>query len=320
LRISKNATFLVTGGAGFIGSHIVDRLVQSGFQVRVIDNLSNGRLENVKVHQGKDNFFFIKGDIREMQFVKNAVKDVDVVFHEAALVGGPQSIEDPVLTNDINVNGTLNLLEASAKSDVRRFVLASSAAVYGPQEVIPIKEDSIPHPSSPYAVSKLTAELYAEAYHKNYGLETVCLRYFNVYGPRQMYGPYAAVITAFLTELIKGRAPTIYGDGIQTRDFVNVKDVVDANMLATEKNCAGEIINVAAGSAVNINSLFKILRTITGKSHVEPIYNKQRPFDVRQSCGDITRAYEILGFRSKVSLKEGLQELFEYYMKTVSAS
>lgn len=313
----KYGSALVTGGAGFIGSHIVDRLVENGFEVTIIDNLTAGRLENIGVHKGKGSFRFIEGDIRDWETVKRAVKGVDVVFHEAAFVGAPQSVDNPQLTNDVNVDGTLNLLEASLKFNVDRFIFASSAAVYGEQESLPVKEDAVPCPSSPYAVSKLAAEFYAEVYCKTYGLKTVCLRYFNVYGPRQLYGPYAAVITAFVDRLMRDKPPTIYGDGYQTRDFINVKDVVEANVLAMEKNCAGEIFNVATGSSLTINKLFKVLQNVMGKRQIEPVYDAQRLGDVRQSCGDISKAEKILGFKPKVSLESGILDFIKSWKKTV---
>jgi len=307
----KYGSALVTGGAGFIGSHIVDRLLDNDFDVKVLDDLSTGQLENVVAYKKESNFHFVKGDIRNWETVKRAVKDVDVVFHEAAFIGIPQSVDNPQLTNDVNVNGTLNLLEASLKFNVNRFIYASSTAVYGEQKTLPIKEDAIVHPDSPYAISKLAAELYSETYYKTYGLETVRLRYFNVYGPRQMYGPYAAVVTAFVNNLMMDKAPTIYGDGEQTRDFINVKDVVDANMLAMEKKCAGELFNVATGSQLTINKLLKTLQTVTKKTQIKPVYAKPRTSDIRNSCGDISKAKEILGFKPRVSLKDGLLELID---------
>ncbi len=307
----KYGSALVTGGAGFIGSHIVDRLLDNDFDVKVIDDLSTGQLENVVAYKEESNFHFVRGDIRNWETVKRAVKDVDVVFHEAAFIGIPQSVDNPQLTNDVNVNGTLNLLEASLKFNVNRFIYASSTAVYGEQKTLPIKEDAIVHPDSPYAVSKLAAELYVETYYKTYGLETVRLRYFNVYGPRQMYGPYAAVITAFVNNLMMDKPPTIYGDGEQTRDFINVKDVVDANMLAMEKKCAGELFNVATGSQLTINKLLNTLQTVTNKTEIQPVYAEPRSPDIRNSCGDMGKANRILGFKPKVSLKKGLFKLIE---------
>lgn len=300
---------LVTGGAGFIGSHIVDRLVEDGFEVRVIDDLSSGRLENLRGLLKEKRVLFVKGDIRDREAVDGAVDGVDVVFHEAALVGVPQSVKNPLLANDVNVNGTLNVLEAAVKHGVKRFVLASSAAVYGEQKTLPIKEEAVPHPGSPYAVSKLSAEHYSRVYYGTYGLETVVFRYFNVYGVRQAGGPYSAVITAFLNSLMGNGKPVIHGDGRQTRDFVNIKDVVDVNMLALEKDCAGEVFNVATGSSVEINRIFKVLQKATGKNHVQPEYSVPREADIRESCGDISKAKRILGFKPKVSLEEGLESL-----------
>jgi nucleoside-diphosphate-sugar epimerase len=308
---SKYAHVLVTGGAGFIGSHIVDRLLENGFEVKVIDDLSTGRLDNIKFLIGKSNFRFIKGDIRKRETVKKAVKDVEVVFHAAAFVSVTQSVDNPFIANDVNATGTLNLLEASLSSNVKRFILSSSAAVYGQQDALPIKEEAQPNPDSPYAISKLAAELYTETYYRNYGLETVCLRYFNVYGPRQTNGPYAAVITAFIDHLTRNKPPIIYGDGEQTRDFINAKDVVDANILAMEKNCGGEIFNIATGSQLTMNKLFEILQILIGKRQIRPIYDKPRPFDIRQSCGDISKANRILGFKPKVSLEKGLLEFIK---------
>ena len=306
---SKYCLALVTGGAGFIGSHIVDRLVENDFDVKVVDNLSSGRLENLRKPLNENRILFVKADIRDPETVKRAVEDVEVVFHEAAFVGGPQSIENPVLANDVNVNGTLNLLEASVKCNVKRFILASSAAVYGEQGTLPIKEGAVPRPSSPYAVSKLSAEYYSRVYYGSYGLETVVFRYFNVYGDRQACGPYAVVVTAFLNSLLGNKQPVIYGDGEQTRDFVNVSDVVDANMLAMEKKCAGEVFNVATGSSVKINKVFRILRSATGKEQVQPEYAIPRKSDIRESCADISKIKRILGFRPRISFEEGLESL-----------
>lgn len=308
---SDFSSALVTGGAGFIGSHIVGRLLQDGFEVTVLDDLSSGGLESLAAHQKKSGFRFLRGDIRDKAVTKKALRDVEVVFHEAALVGGSQSVQKPLLTNDVNVNGTLTLLAGALKSDVKRFVFASSAAVYGDQKKLPVQESVTPHPSSPYAASKLAAEFYLEACHRAYGLATVSLRYFNVYGPGQKYGPYAAVITAFVNLLAEGKSPTIYGTGDQTRDFIHVEDAVEANMLAMEKNCAGDVFNVATGSQLTINELFRILRDLTGRSGTEPVYAKARASDIHDSCGDCRKAKEILGFEPKVPLKTGLTELVE---------
>ena len=316
----KYSHALVTGGAGFIGSHITDRLLEKHFEVTVVDDLSSGRLENISAHIGRSGFHFVKGDIRDPETIKRAVRNVEVVFHEAAFVGVPESIDRPLLTNDVNVNGTLNLLEASLRANVKRLILASSAAIYGEPKTVPINEDSASYLNSPYAISKLATEHYAKAYYQIYGLETICLRYFNVYGPRQTSGPYAAVITAFIDNLIKNERPTIYGDGMQTRDFINVRDVVQANILVMKKNCAGESFNVATGSSVTINNLLKIMERIIGKGVVEPKYDAQRPQDIRKSCGDISRANKVLGFKPEIPLEDGLEDFIEYYQSTARRS
>lgn len=316
----KYSRALVTGGSGFIGSHLTDRLLEEDFEVKVLDDLSSGHLENLNAHVGRSNFLFIKGDIRDPETVKTAVKDVDVVFHEAAFVGTVESIDKPLLANDINVNGTLNLLGASLRADVKRFILASSAAIYGEPKTVPIREDSVVYPNSPYAISKLATELYAKVYCQIYGLEAICLRYFNVYGPRQVFGSYGGVITAFVNSLIEDRRPTICGDGNQTRDFINVKDVVQANMLVMEKNCAGEVFNIGTGSSVTINSLLETVESVFGKQWVEPKRDAQRPHDIRRSCSDISRAKRILGFKPEVSLEVGLKDYIEYYRQMAHRS
>ena len=231
---------LVTGGAGFIGSHIVYRLLDDGLKVRVFDNLSTGDKKNLKDHKDNKSLKFIKGDIRNRRQVRKAVKCVDAIFHEAALVSVNRSINEPLISNAINVTGTLNLLQESVEAKIKRFVFASSCAVYGDAEILPINEKLEPKPLSPYAAHKLGAEKYAKKFYEEHGLETVSLRYFNVYGPRQKYGPYSGVISVIVNCLLENKAPTIYGDGTQTRDFVNVKDVVAANMLAlSKKEAAG---------------------------------------------------------------------------------
>lgn len=294
----------------------MDRLVTNGFEVRVFDDLSSGRLENLGRHLKEKRVLVVKGDVRDRAAVNSVVEGVDVVFHEAALVGVPQSIKNPLFANDVNVNGTLNLLEASVKHDVKRFIFASSAAVYGEQGTLPIKEEAVPHPNSPYAVSKLSAEHYSRVYHGAYGLATVVFRYFNVYGDKQARGPYSAVITAFLNSLMGDDKLVIYGDGKQTRDFVNVSDVVDANMLAMEKDCAGEVFNVATGSSVTINRILKILQNATGKDQVEPVFSNPREGDIRNSCGDISKISRFLRFKPRVSLEEGLKSLAESWVRS----
>lgn len=305
---------LVTGGAGFIGGHIVDRLLKEGFEVTVIDNLSTGRRENIVHHQNRKDFNFIKSDIRNAALVKEVIKDVDAVFHEAALVSVTRSVENPLLTNEVNVSGTLNLLEACRDTNVKRFIHASSSSVYGETETLPKHEKLTPQPISPYAVSKLAAENYVKVYYEVYGLNTVCLRYFNVYGPRQTYGPYSGVITIFINRLLKNEPPIIYGDGKQTRDFTFIQDVVEANMLALSRNRAiGEVFNIATGNQTTINQLAAMLQQVVDKTNFKPIYADLRPGDIKHSYANITKAKKLLQYNPKISLKKGLTQLVKWY-------
>ncbi len=303
---------LVTGGAGFVGSHIVDRLLKEGVEVTIIDNLSTGRRENISQHQNRKDFHFTEGDIQNVDLERNAVDDIDAVFHEAELVSVPRSVENPLLTNEVNVSGTLNLLKASADANVKRFIHASSSSVYGETETLPKHERLTTQPISPYAVSKLAAENYVKIYHKVYGLNTVCLRYFNVYGPRQTYGPYSGVITIFINRLLKNEPPIIYGDGEQTRDFTYIKDVVDANMLAlTKKTAIGEVLNTATGTPTTINQLAAMLQQIM-KTNLKPVYTKPRPGDIKHSYAEVTKAKKLLRYNPQISLKKGLNELIKW--------
>jgi UDP-glucose 4-epimerase len=303
---------LVTGGAGFIGSHTVDKLLDEGLGVVVLDNLRSGNLENLKPHIGEGNCRFVQGDVRDFGLVKDLVRDVDCVVHSAALISVPESIKNPVLTNDVNVNGALNLLKACVDFDVKRFVYASSCAVYGNAESLPIKEACPARPESPYGVSKLVAENYARKYHEDFGLETVCLRYFNVYGPRQVYSDYSGVITQFISRLAKGLPLVIFGDGEQTRDFVHVQDVVEANMLALKNGgVAGETFNIGTGVATTINQLANILLEVADKKHLKLNHSKPRRGDINHSVADISKAKAQLDYNPKVSLKEGLEELIK---------
>lgn len=307
---------LVTGGAGFIGSHIVDRLLDEGFKVRVLDNLSTGEITNLAQHQNKKSFQFIEGDIRNFDLVKKTVKGVDAVFHEAALVSVTRSVENPLLSNEINVTGTVNLLKACVDAHVKRFIYASSCAVYGDTETLPNHENLAPKPLSPYAVEKLAAEKYAKVFHNVYGIETVSLRYFNVYGPRQKYGPYSGVISIFINRLLENKPPIICGDGEQTRDFINVKDVVEANMLALSKRKAvGEVFNISTGEATTINKLTETIQKIMGKTSLKPVHAEPRPGDIKHSYGDISKARRNLEYKPKVQLEKGLSELVKWYSK-----
>jgi UDP-N-acetylglucosamine 4-epimerase len=307
---------LVTGGAGFIGSHIVDRLLQEGLAVRVLDNMSTGEKKNLAQHQNKKSFRFIEGDIRNFDCVKKAVEGVDAVVHEAALVSVTRSVEDPLLSNEINVKGTVNLLKACVDAHVKRFVLASSCAVYGDTESLPNNENLAPKPLSPYAADKLAAETYAKVFHDVYGLETVSLRYFNVYGPRQKYGPYSGVISIYINLLQENEPPLIIGDGNQTRDFVNVKDVVEANINAlTKPKAAGEVFNISTGEATTIIKLAETIQQIMGKTDVKPVYAEPRPGDIMHSYGDISKAERKLGYKPRVQLEKGLNELIKWHSK-----
>ncbi|MEM2522658.1 MAG: SDR family oxidoreductase [Candidatus Bathyarchaeia archaeon] len=301
---------LVTGGAGFIGSHMVDRLLADGFEVIVLDNLRSGRLENVDHHMGRRGFRFVHGDIRDVNLVKRLVSDVDYVVHLAALVSVPESLRDPVLTYDINVNGTLNLLKACVGRDVKRFVYASSCAVYGDAVDLPIKETCPARPISPYGASKLKAENCVLEYFENFGLESVCLRYFNVYGPRQVHSEYSGVITQFINRIKRDLSLIIFGDGEQTRDFVHVEDVVEASMLALKREkVAGEVFNIGTGLATSINQLAHMLLELANRNDLKILHVEARKGEVRHSVADVSKAREKLGYKPKVELRNGLKKL-----------
>jgi dTDP-glucose 4,6-dehydratase len=315
--VQKNSRILVTGGAGFIGSHIVDKLVRIDAEVTVLDNLDTGKMENIAQHEKNSNFKFVKGDIRNLRLVKQLVKDADAVINLAAISSVQRSVENPLLVNDVNVKGTLNLLKASVDSNQKRFVQASSAAVYGESQTIPVREDFTLNPLSPYAVSKLTDENYARVFNQIYGLETVCLRLFNVYGPRQANNPYSGAITIFANELCANQPPTIFGDGKQTRDFVFVEDVVSAIMLAlTEENAVGEIFNIASGNATTINKIVQILQKIMDKKNLKPVHDKPRKGDIRNSYASIEKARATIGYEPKFSLENGLKKLVPHIQLT----
>lgn len=302
---------LVTGGCGFIGSHLVDALLTRGYAVTVLDDLSNGKLDNLKNHLGGPAFRFIQGDIRDAGAVKKALADADAVIHEAAMISVPLSVKNPALTRSVNIDGTLNLLKASLSRGVKRFVYASSCAIYGEQTKFPISEDASPNPLSPYASSKLTAEKKCLAVHDEEGLETVCLRYFNVYGPRQAAGEYAGVMVKFLERLRTDQPPIIYGDGGQTRDFVHIQDVVEATLLALKHDgVAGEVINIGTGRGVKINELCQIFLKTGNKPHIKPTHEDARVGDVRYSQADISKARKLLGFGPEVSLERGVEMLW----------
>ncbi|MGD0335940.1 MAG: SDR family oxidoreductase [Candidatus Omnitrophota bacterium] len=297
--------FLVTGGAGFIGSHIVETLVGSGEQVRVLDNFTSGKEENLK--SVIDKIELVRADIRSKEDCLKAVKGVDFVLHQAALRSVPKSMEDPFSYNDVNINGTLNMLQASAENQVERFVFASSSSVYGEVEDFPEKENFVPSPISPYALSKLAGEYYCKIFTRHYGLKTVCLRYFNVFGERQsLDDEYAVVIPKFITCLLKNEPPPIYGTGKQSRDFTYVGNVVKANILATHMpQAVGGVFNIASGRDYTILELVKFLNKIMHKD-IMPVFLKLRPGDVFKTHADLSRSKKYLGFKPSVDFVQGL--------------
>lgn len=303
---------LITGGAGFIGSHLVDKLMVDEYEAVVLDNLSTGKLENLAQHGDNPKFSFVKGDITSPSDVRGSLEGVDAVIHEAAITSVPLSIKKPELVNKVNVGGTETLLEESASAGVKRFVYASSCAVYGEARELPIREDTEPGPISPYGESKLAAEALCKKFHDERGLEALCLRYFNVYGPRQTFGPYAGVILHFLERVKAGKPPIIFGDGEQTRDFVHVSDVVQGSLLALEGRAPnGRVINVGTGIATSVNQLCEIVLEIVGREDLKPVHESAKPGDIRHSRADINRAKEILGYQPKIRLEDGLRRLIE---------
>ncbi|MBD3367711.1 MAG: NAD-dependent epimerase/dehydratase family protein [Candidatus Eisenbacteria bacterium] len=311
------STMLVTGGAGFIGSHIVERLLDLGHSVRVLDDFSTGRRENIAAFESDVDLHV--GDVRDLEAVRRAVDGVDVVFHEAALASVPRSVDDPVTSNEVNVGGTLNVLVAARDAGVGRLVYASSSSIYGDSPELPKREDMAPSPESPYAVGKLAGEHYCKVFSSLYGLECVALRYFNVFGPRQDPGSqYAAVVPIFTTALLSGRQCLIHGDGEQSRDFTYVANVVEANLLASGVDgVAGSVMNIACGDTITVNSLHDRLRTLT-ESDLEPEHGPERAGDVKHSYADVTRARELLGFSPKVPFDEGLESTVAWFRESVS--
>ena len=304
--------YLVTGGAGFIGSNIVEELLKRNYTVRVLDNFSTGKRENLKEFQ-KD-IELIEGDIRSFHIVQKAVKGIDVILHEAALPSVPRSINDPITSNEVNVVGTLNILDAAKENNVKRVVYASSSSVYGDNPELPKHEGMMPNPLSPYAVSKLAGEKYCQVYSRLYGIETVILRYFNVFGPRQdPNSEYSAVIPKFIKLISNNQRPTIYGDGTQSRDFTYVANVVEANILAATKNIqSGIVMNCACHGQVTLNSLIRELNELLNKE-VNPIYTEPRHGDIKHSFANIDLIEKKLGFSPSVEFKEGLKQTVNYF-------
>jgi len=312
------ANYLVTGGAGFIGSHLTEELVRRGQTVRVVDSLITGQRRNLDHVPGVE---FLEGDLADMSVAARAVEGIDYVLHQAAIPSVPRSVKDPVTSNRANVDASVNVLVAARDAGVKRLVYAGSSSAYGDTPTLPKREDMPTNPLSPYALQKLVAEQYCQMFTRLYGFETVTIRYFNVFGPRQDPGsPYSGVISLFSTALLEGRQPTIYGDGEQTRDFTYVANVVDGVLRACEApNAAGEVINVACGTRISLNELLRVMNTIVG-SRLDAIYKETRAGDVRDSQADITKAKTLLGYTPIVSLHDGLAKTLEWCRSEAAAT
>ena len=307
---------LVTGGAGFIGSHIAAALVASGAKLRIIDDLSTGYRENLEELKG--DFDFVHASVADESALRKALEDVELVFHEAAIPSVPRSVENPRQTHIASVESTFSLLLAARDRNVRRLVYAASSSAYGDQPTLPKVETMLPEPLSPYAVAKLVGEHYCQVFTRVYGLETVSLRYFNVFGPRQdPSSQYSGVISRFISALLGGDQPVIYGDGEQSRDFTYIQNVVDANLKAAESaKAAGQVINIANGERITLNQLLNELKSLTGKSDVVADYQPTRPGDVKHSLADIARARELLSFEPRVDLRSGLQLTMDWWQNS----
>ncbi|MEX2273441.1 MAG: SDR family oxidoreductase [Vicinamibacterales bacterium] len=310
-------TCLVTGGAGFIGSHIAAALRARGDRVRIADNLSTGYRRNLDVNPDAD---FIEGDLADLAFAARAVEGVDLVFHQAAIPSVPRSVKDPVGSNRANIDATLHVLMAAKDAGVKRVVYAGSSSAYGDTPVLPKREDMPPNPRSPYALQKLVGEQYGQLFTTLYGLETVSIRYFNVFGPRQdPSSAYSGVISQFAKALTEGRSPTIYGDGSQTRDFTYIDNVVDGVLRAADApRASGEVINVATGGRISLLDLLDVMKRLTGTG-VDPDFAEARSGDVRDSQADITKAKTLLGYEPLVGLEEGLARTLAWHRSTITA-
>ncbi len=313
--------FLVTGGAGFIGSNLVKYLLDNNAQhVRVLDNLSNGFRENIEPFLGDDRFEFIEGDIRNLNVCLKACKDVDFISHQAALGSVPRSLKDPILTNEVNIIGFLNMLVAARDLGIKRFVYAASSSTYGDSLELPKREDRIGKPLSPYAVTKYVNELYSHVFALNYNMSILGMRYFNVYGPNQdPYGAYAAVIPLFMKAIIEGIPPTINSDGMQSRDFTFITNVIQANvkaLFATEQP-GHNVINVACGQSINLNELWLVIQNAAGKK-LDAIHGPSRKGDIQDSLADLTLAKQLIDYQPEVFVAEGIKETFGYFKSVFS--
>ncbi|HZS72525.1 MAG TPA: SDR family oxidoreductase [Candidatus Acidoferrum sp.] len=310
--------YLVTGGAGFIGSNTVEELVRRGHSVVVLDDLSSGKEENLADIRNK--ITFIKGSITDIDVVRKAVQEADYVLHLAARTSVPRSVKDPLETNRINIDGTLNVLVAARDAKVRRVVFAASSSAYGETPTLPKVETMQPQPISPYGVTKFVGELYAQTFGRCYGLENVSLRYFNIFGPRQDPGsPYSGVLAKYCTAFLEGTQPVVFGDGEQTRDFTYVENAVQANLLACEApNVSGRIFNIGAGGRTSLNQVLRVLAEVSG-NRLEAKYDPPREGDIRDSQADISQARQWLGYEPSVLFEEGLRRTFEWYKATKKA-
>ncbi len=313
----------VTGGAGFIGSNLAERLVSRGHPVVILDNFSTGKEKNLAgwAEESSDRVEVIRADINRTATLRRAFRDIRFVFHQAAIPSVPRSVADPALTNVTNITGTLSVLLAARDAGVQRVVVASSSSVYGDDPALPKQEERTGRPLSPYALSKLVCEHYCRLFHQLYGLESVCLRYFNVFGPRQdPKSEYAAVVPRFATRFLAGRKPTIYGDGEQTRDFTYIDNVVDANWLAaTHPRAVGEVFNIGCGSQISLNQLVTLFNEVLGMQ-LEPAYEPSRAGDVRHSVSDVSKARRLLDYAPQITLKMGLQRVLKWFREHPEAS
>ncbi len=310
--------YLITGGAGFIGSHLTIRMVRDGHAVRVLDDLSTGKAENLA--NVADQIDFVQGDMRDAEQCIAACKDIDIVFHQAAIPSVPKSLDNPRASHEANVNGTFNVFSAAQQCGCRRVVYAASSSAYGNTAASPKHETITPEPLSPYAVQKLAGEHYARSFYECFGLETISMRYFNVFGPWQdPASQYAAAIPAFVTRILENESPVVYGDGEQSRDFTYIDNVLHANVLAADaRKTSGQAINIACGERVTVNQVIAKINELLGKD-VQPEYVPPRKGDVLHSLADITRAREVIGYEPQVLFDEGLQRAIDYYVSLVKA-
>lgn len=319
VSFEPDSIFLVTGGAGFIGSNLVEALLKKGYVVRVLDNLSQGKQENIDIFSKNKKYMCIHGDIRDFETCLTVTEDVDYVLHQAAWGSVPRSIEQPLLYEEINIRGTLNMMEASSRNKVKKFVYASSSSVYGDEPALPKVEGKEGDVLSPYGLTKQANEEYGKLYHKLYGLDTYGLRYFNVFGRRQDFnGAYAAVIPKFIKQLLRNESPTIYGDGQQSRDFTYIENVIEANLKACKasSDVAGEVFNIAYGRRESLENVYASLSRAL-KKDIKPVYAKERVGDIRHSHADINKAKEMLGYSPDWTFDRGIETAIEWYKENI---